>query len=332
MRCFLTGSTGYLGNRLLHALLENNFEVNVLVRKRGVLKEHPNLTIYYGSIVVAEDIERAIRNCVYVFHTAAYANVWSKDKSLPYQTNVLGTSNVLEMARKHGVKKVVFTSTAGTFPESGPEKLIVDESFQNPDHYLTDYEKTKSEAEQRCLEYTQKGLEVIIVNPTRIFGEGKWTKGNSLSFLIRKYVAGRWRFIPGDGNIVGNYAFIDDVVKGHLKALEYGTGGDKYILGGTNLSYNEFFDILAHVSNTNFRMMHLPVALMMLFSRAQLLMAQLTGRSPLITPRWVKRFQQNRLVSSDKAIKEINYTITPFREAIKTTLDWINSSNYGNKV
>lgn len=331
MKCFLTGSTGYLGNRLLQALLENDFEVNVLVRKRGALKTHKNLSVYYGSISSIEEIEPAIKHCDYVFHMAAYANVWSKDKSLPYQTNVSGTANVLELALKHGVKKVVFTSTAGTFPESGTEKVVVDETFQKPGHYLTAYEKTKREAEEQCFGYAQKGLDVVIVNPTRIFGPGNWTKGNSLSFLIKKYLAGSWRFIPGDGNIVGNYALIDDVVGGHLKALKHGRSGQQYILGGTNLSYNDFFHILAEVSTKHFRMMHLPVPLMLFFSRLQLLKAQLTGINPLITPEWVKRFQQHRLVSSDKAIQEIGYSVTPFREALEKTINWLNSSDYGNK-
>ena len=202
----------------------------------------------------------------------------------------------------------------------------IDESFQQPTTYLTDYETTKREAEQLCIDFCKKGLAVVIVNPPRVFGPGFLSKSNSVTIMIKNYIKGTWRIIPGNGGQIGSYVYIDDVVNGHIQAIKKGTPGEKYILGGNNVSYNKFFKTLAKVSGKKRFMFHFPFSLMIFISKFELFMAEAFNKKPLITPPWVKRYLQHRPVSSRKAMNEINYTITPLPEAIGKTIQWLKAN------
>ena len=116
-----------------------------------------------------------------------------------------------------------------------------------------------------------------------------------------------------------------DVVNGHILALEKGKPGERYILGGTNASYNHFFETLKEVSGKNYRMFHLPFPMMLAVSKLELFMAETFRKRPLITPPWIIRYMQNRLVTSKKAIHEIQYSVTPLDTAIAETIEWIKS-------
>ena len=327
MKYLVTGSTGFIGNNLTRELLKRQHEVNVLVRSPHKLDEKlkKEINIFEGDLSDTEQTDRAMKGCSYVFHMAAFANIWSKDKKLAQRTNVEGTRNILNSAMKNGIRKMVFTSSAATLPPS-KDSEEVDENFPVPETYLTDYETTKREAELLCSDFAKQGLQVVIVQPPRVFGPGKMSKSNSVTLMIKKYIRGTWRIIPGNGVQIGNYAYISDVVNGHILALEKGKSGEHYILGGTNASYNEFFDTIKEVSGKNFRMFHLPFPIMLSVSKFELFMAETFGKKPLITPPWIKRYMQNRLVSSQKAKDEIGYSITPLDEAIAETIDWIKSN------
>jgi len=327
MRCLVTGATGFIGNNLTHELLKRKYEVNLLVRSKNRLDDNlkNDCKIFEGDLHDHDIIEKSVKNCDCIFHLAAYANIWSRDKSLAYKTNVEGTKNIFEAALNNNVKKIVFTSSAATLAPS-TRKEEVDESFPEPENYLTDYENTKREAEKLALEYCNKGLDIAIVNPTRVFGPGLLSKSNSVTILIKKYISGTWRFIPGGGKQIGNYVYVDDVVKGHIFAEQFGKPGERYILGGTNISFNGFFELLKEVSGKNFKLYHLPFSLMLAFSKFELFMAEAFGKKPLITPPWIKRYVQHRLVSSQKAISKIHYTITPLNKAMELTITWINKT------
>lgn len=325
MKYFVSGSTGFIGNKLVDALMGKGYQVNVLVRnKQAYTTTKKEIKIFQGDLLNVDVLNEAIKGCDFAFHLAAYANIWSKDKSLAYNTNVLGTKNVLEAALNNNIKKLVFTSSAATLPPSVKDE-IVDETFALPDTYLTEYETTKKAAEQLCMEYFKKGLNVVIVNPSRVYGPGLLNKSNSVTILIKKYLEGKWRIIPGDGTRIGNYVYIDDVVSGHILALENGKSGEKYILGGTNNSYNEFFNLLAKSTGKKFRLFHLPLSVMLVIANFEFFMAETFGKKPLITPPWVKRYNQNRPLSNEKAIKNLQYSFTPLNEGIKKTVNWLNS-------
>lgn len=327
MKYFVTGASGFIGTRLVQKLVKNSGKVIALVRQPEKNKELiiPGVQLIKGDLFDNEVIEKSIAGCDFVFHLAAYANIWSKDKNLSWQINVEGTRNILELSLKNGIKRVVFTSSAAIFTPSQTTEEV-DENSPLPEHYLTDYETTKFEAEMVCAEFVQKGLDVVIVNPPRVFGPGYLNKSNSVTIMIQKYLHGKWRIIPGDGNQIGNYVFIDDVINGHILALEKGKNGEKYILGGKNVSFSEFFNLLSTVSCKKLRMFHIPIWLIILVSHFELLMAENFGKKPLITPPWAKRYMQNRVLSSKKAVTELGYKITPLVTAFEETIAWLNSN------
>jgi nucleoside-diphosphate-sugar epimerase len=148
-------------------------------------------------------------------------------------------------------------------------------------------------------------------------------KSNSVTILINRYISGKWRIVPGNGEAIGNYVFIDDVVNGHIQAMKSGISAEKYILGGVNVSFNQFFNTLRSVSGKNLRLFHLPFSVMMAASEFELFIAETFGKKPLITPPWVKRYMQNRPISSNKAIAQLNYHITSLEEGMQKTIEWL---------
>ncbi len=330
MKCLVTGATGFIGNRLVEELLAQGNEVNILARSKEKVYQlfGERVSFFKGDLWDTNVIRKASSDCDAIFHLAAFANIWSKDKMLAFKTNVKGTQNILDAALENKVKKVVFTSSAAVFPpsENGEE---IDETAPFPENYLTEYETTKALAEQLCAEYCKKGLDVVIVNPPRLFGPGLLNKSNSVTILIKKYISGKWRIIPGKGDAIGNYVFIDDVVKGHILAMQKGVCGEKYILGGTNISFNDFFNVLSKVSGKHYKLFHVPFKLILAFSKFELFMAETFGKPPLITPPWAKRYLQNRPVSSKKAISKIGYSVTPLEEGLRKTIEWLKTTENG---
>ncbi|RLD81283.1 MAG: hypothetical protein DRJ07_09450, partial [Bacteroidetes bacterium] len=226
-----------------------------------------------------------------------------------------------------GIKKVVFTSTAGVF---GPSiNNIVTELTERTVDYFLEYERTKAIAEDFAKKYMQKELNVVIVNPTRVYGPGVLSKSNSVTIMIKSYIQGRWRVIPGDGKSVGNYVFIDDIVKGHIIAMEKGKPGERYILGGSNINYIDFFRIIKDISGKKHFMFKLPLVFMLAVSYFMMLLTKLFGVKPMITPALVKKFNYQWNVSSKKAEKELGHQITNFREGATKTIDWLQSVNKG---
>lgn len=321
MKCLVTGANGFIGYELTKELISRNFEVNVLVRRTFPTMNTDGITVFTGDLWNMRIIDEAMIGCDYVFHLAAYANIWSKDKTLAYRTNVEGTKNILDAALKNKVKKVVFTSSAATLPASVTNELV-DETTPLPENYLTEYETTKRQAELLCTDFVKKGLDVVIVQPPRVYGPGFLNKSNSVTIMIKNYIRGIWRIIPGNGQSIGNYVYISDVVQGHVLAAQLGKAGEKYILGGENCSYNEFFSLLSEVSGKKITMFHFPMWLMMLIGKVEFFFAENFGKKPLITPPWVKRYAQNRGLSSQKAENQLGYRITPLKTGLVKTIEW----------
>jgi nucleoside-diphosphate-sugar epimerase len=323
MKTFITGATGFIGANLCLKLAESGQIVHALFRserKTSILK-HKNIKICKGDLLDPPSLLRGMEACDQVYHLGAFAQVWSRDPDLCRSVNVEGTKNVLDAAVRSGIKKVVITSTAGVF---GPSKDVpVIENSVRTEDFFTDYEASKWAMENSVMDYVSKGIHLVIVNPTRVYGPGLLSQANSVTKIMDRYLAGKWRILPGDGSKIGNYAYIDDVVKGHLLAMERGRPGERYILGGEDASYTEFFSTLAEISGKHFKLFKIPSFVMLAFSSLFLLSAKLFGGSPLITPSWTKRYLQDWSVSSQKAEREMGYTITPLREGLQKTFNWL---------
>lgn len=327
MKIFLTGGSGFIGSRLTERLVAENHEVILLLRNpgRNLWFDRKKVKIIKGDLFDTDKLIRGMQDCKLVFHLAAYTKPWSKDPLLPYQINVAGTVNILESALKAGAERVVMTSSCGTmgYSESGS---AVNELTVRSKPLFTTYEKTKAEAEQKALEYCSKGLDVVIVNPSRLYGPGFLTSGNSVTRIIRGYLRGTWRIIPGKGNAVGNYVFVDDVVDGHIRAAFRGVSGEKYILGGENLSFTSLFDIIGEESGKKRLMIHFPLSIIRALIKIIRTFSRILGKPPLITEEWIEKYMKDAVISSDKAISRLGYKITPFRTGVGKTIEWLRAA------
>lgn len=325
MKIFITGATGYIGQRLASRLLKDGHEVHALLRHEPEFTTFNTEAFHYhqGDIKNYESVQKAMMGCEVVFHLAALAKVWSKDAGDFYDVNVAGTDHVMQAALTCKVKKVVFTSSAAIYGSTSEEPVTEDRSRH--DKFFTDYECSKFLAEEKIQHYVRKGLNVVIVHPTKVFGPGIWTESNAVSRIIKEYVEGQWHFIPGSGKMVANFSFIDDVVEGHILAMEKGITGEKYILGGENLCFNDFFKKLKLASQKYFLTIRVPYIFMMFYAWQEEIFAWLFSSQPKVTRAWIKKYNQSLSLSSEKARRELGYTITPFDSGLSQTLRWLDS-------
>lgn len=326
MRVFITGATGYIGANLALKLANAGHTVHALVRspEKAVMLDHPNIKLFKGDLLDIASIHQAIQSCEAVFHLAAYARVWAEDPATYFEINVDGTKNVMQAALDAGAHKMVYTSTAGVLgpsygqPSTEDTTRIVD--------FFNEYESSKIISENWALYYLKQGLEIVIVYPPRVYGPGVMSESNAVSKLIEQYIGGKWKLMPGDGRRTGCYAYIDDITDGHIKALERGTPGERYILGGENVDYRQLFELIRKHSGVRQKLFKVPMPLMLAFGQSQMLKNRLTGKPPLLTPSWVKKYLYDWSLSSEKAIKELGYTITPLDEGIRQTVNWLKNN------
>jgi nucleoside-diphosphate-sugar epimerase len=264
--------------------------------------------------------------CDWIFHLAAYTRPVSKDPELPYRTNVSGTLNVLEAAKAQSVRKVIITSSAGTLSYSRNGLPVTEETNNNP-VYHTEYERTKAFSEKAAIEYNSENMDVIIVKPSRTYGPANLPISNSVTRIIRLYGMGLWRIIPGDGESIGNYVFIGDVISGLILAAMNGKGGERYILGGENLTYREFFNIIGDVYGRRRKLLTLKEPCLKRIVRIAGIYSGIIRKPPFISGEWIDKYLQNWILSSSKAESQLNYKITPFRDGAEKTILWLKSKS-----
>lgn len=325
MNCFLTGANGFIGLKLAETLTAEGHSIRCLVRspeKFSLLSHLSGATAVTGDLDDFSALQEGVAGCDTVFHLAAYAKPWSRDKSIPYRVNVTGTENLLRASLGAGVKRFVFVSSAAVIgPSPGIEPI--DEEFPRTVPWFNEYEGTKAEAEKLVRSYNREAHETVIVNPPRVYGPGPVNESNALTKMMRLYNRGRWRILPGDGSCVGSYVLVDDVVRGIILAAKHGRPGQRYALGGENLTFRQFFETLAEVTGKRRMLIPFPVWLMAAIARVMEWQAPLTGWPPLLTAAWVKKYLNHWSLSSARAEKELGYRITPFREGAALTLEWL---------
>lgn len=334
MKCFVTGATGFIGSQLVKRLAGEGLEVYCLVRSPEKFATIGGDYIFpvYGDLDDSAALMQGSKDCDVVYHLAAYAKPWSRDANLPYRINVLGTINLLEASLKNRVKKFIFTSSAAVFGPSS-ENQFIDELVVRRKPFFNDYEAGKAMAENFALDFVKKGLPVVILNPSRVFGPGPINESNSITKIIKMYQNGLWHINPGNGTKIGNYVYVDDVVEGHLLAAKYGKAGERYILGGENLTFNQLFETLSQITGKSRMLINTPVWMMILLAGIMELQSKVTGIPPKITTSWVKKYLNHWRLSSEKAAKQLGYQITPFKEGAMITYEWLknNPKNYEQK-
>jgi nucleoside-diphosphate-sugar epimerase len=329
MHIFITGATGYIGQQLAFKLANSGNIIHALLRneKKGILLVHPNIILCIGDILDKSSLLKAMNGCEQVYHLAALASVWNKNPYAFQILNVDGLKNVLDCCLELGIKDVLFTSTAGVVGHSENMQPVCELTNPNP-KLETPYEKSKVAAELLLKEYNEKGIRGIIVNPSRVYGPGLLTESNGFTRLIKMYINGHWKIKPGNGKSIGNYVYIEDTINGLISAMEKAKPGERYLLGGFNTTYNEFFALIDELTKTKRKMYNLPLPVMLLISRIELLKAKLFGKQPLITPPFVRKYNKHWIVSSAKAEMELSYQITPLKEGVSKTLLWLANTNH----
>ncbi|MDR1925509.1 MAG: NAD-dependent epimerase/dehydratase family protein [Planctomycetaceae bacterium] len=326
MNVFVTGSTGFIGRKLTERLVQLGYFVRGLARRVEGLPTVDGVEYVCGDVTDIGSLRRGMSGCRYVFHLAAYANGWARNSTTYNNINITGTKNVFSVAKEFSVERLVWTSTIVTLGPT-PEGVIGDESMPRiTDKFLTEYERSKTEMEQEAMRWIAEGLPLVIVNPTRVYGPGLLSESNTVTQLISMFRRGRMPVLLNYGRNVGNYVFVDDVVCGLILALERGRIGERYILGGENVSLKGFFETINKIDNKKRYQREIycytPLLLAYIFEWN----AKLFGIYPLFTPGWIRTFLVDWAYSSKKAESELGYKITSLENGIRKTCKWLDEN------
>lgn len=324
MKVFITGSTGYIGHELALKLALENFQVNALVRNLNSrnIPKHPNISLFKGDICRLETIEEAIKNCNYVFHTAAYTNLKDDNIDNFYSTNVQGTKNVLKASLKNNIKKLVYTSTLSVYGPSY-KNVSITENQPRMNSYQNNYELTKKMSEQLVLDYVNKGLDSTILNISRVYGPGLNTFSNGINQLIRNIKRSNYLVVPRKLNIKANYVFLEDVLNAHIVALKKGEIGGNYIIGGENVDYNKLFRIIENKLNKRILLLKVNYQFMRNLIRVISGCLKIVGKNNFLTASVLDSLFTNRKASSQKARIDLNHRITPLDVGLSKTIKYL---------
>ena len=327
MRAFVTGATGFLGAHVARALAERGAELRLLVRPTSDLR---NLEGLDGDRVVGDlrdptSIRKAMEGCDTVFHVAADYRLWVRDPQEMYRSNVEGTRGLLHAARAQGVSHVVYTSSVATIGFRSNGQLADEDSPVSLADMIGHYKRSKYQAEQVALEAGRSGQHVVVVNPSTPVGEMDVkptpTGRIVLDFLKRKFPA----YVDTGLNLVD----ATDCARGHVAALEKGRSGERYILGGENLTLKQILDKLAAITGLPSPSVEVPhfVALGAAVVD-ELWTGRIRGREPRATIDAVRMGRKKMYVSSAKAERELAWKAIPVDGALRRAADWFRAQGY----
>lgn len=329
MKILVTGATGYVGHKLALSLAESGYEIHALVRNlhSSNVPKHDNIILFQGDITNEHSISAAIKGCSQVYHTAALVKLFDKDASQFHKVNVEGTQNLLNKSLEFGVQKFLLTSSCSVIGASNGCPLGEENTRTVP--FENEYDITKLKAEQLVKEYANKGLFTVIVSPSKVYGYSCFeNKDFSVNKMIQSFISGQLTFIPKPGNYLANYCFIDDVVKGHIQAMEKGTNGEVYILGGENISYRDFFKEIKALTQSKATLIETPRYIVKFLALVQWIQFYLLGKEPSVTQRGIKHIFCNKVFSSEKAIRKLGYSITPLKDGLSQTIYHLKNQSH----
>ena len=325
MKCLVTGASGFLGTNLVHELVKAGWEVKVIVRQNSNTKYISSLPvkIITGDITIQTDLDAACSDCDYVFHVAGDTSFWKKNFEKQRVVNVEVPSMVAEACLKNGVKRLIHTSTVDVFgwnPSGIASEKWTDYNFGNMGY---NYSDTKREGEKRVMEFNEKGLEVVVVYPGSMVGPFDFTlQYGRLFFELRD---GK---VPGCPDGGASFCHVTDVAKAHIEAATKGIPGEGYICAGVNISYKIFFDLIAAKFNKKAPDLILKRWMMVLYGRIMEAISHFTNKAPEIDPGNARYMSINAWYDSSKAIKELNYKITPVAKSIDDAYDWYKENGF----
>jgi len=327
MLAFVTGATGFLGSHVARVLADNGADMRLLVRSSSNLRNIEGLRAdrALGDLRDPASLEKAMAGCDVVFHVAADYRLWVRDPNEMYRSNVEGTRAILEAARKNGVRRVVYTSSVATigFKRNGCP-ANEDSPVSLPD-MIGHYKRSKFMAEQLALEAGRSGLHLVVVNPTTPVGDQDLkptpTGRIVVDFLKRKFPA----YVETGLNLVD----VRECARGHVTALEKGKSGERYILGGENLTLKQILDKLAKITGLPSPMLKLPYIFAYAAGIAdEIVTGRLRGREPRATIDTVRMGAKKMFASSDKAERDLGWKIVPVESALRRAAEWFRVNGY----
>ncbi len=326
MKALVTGGTGFLGANVVRALLQEGIPVRVLARpgsdRRAV--HGLNVEIAEGDVRDASSLKRAVEGCALVFHVAAMYAFSTPDPQQVYLANVDGTRTVLEEAERAGVERVVYTSSVAALGLRDDGGSATESTPVRPQAIIGHYKRSKYLAEQVALEYSRR-LPVVIVNPS--FPVGPWdSKPTPTGQVIVDFLRGD---MPAYMDTGMNVVDAEDVGRGHVLAARRGRSGERYILGGENVTMREMLGMLAEVSGLPAPKARLPYAPVLALSHLNALSLRLMGRgSRRLTPETVRMSKHKMYFDPSKAVEELGFPQTPTREALAKSVRWFREHGY----
>jgi dihydroflavonol-4-reductase len=327
VKAFVTGATGFLGSHVARALADQGADLRLLVRATSNLKNLQGLKAETAvcDLRDAGSLQKAMSGCDTVFHVAADYRLWVRDPEEMYKSNVEGTRGLLEAARKNGVRRVVYTSSVATMGFTKNGHPADEDSPVALADMIGHYKRSKFMAEQIALEAGRSGMHVVTVNPTTPIGEQdvKPTPTGRIvvDFLKRKFPA----YVETGLNLVDATV----CARGHIAALEKGKSGERYILGGENLTLKQILDKLGRITGLPSPTIKLPY----FFAFATGVIDEaFTGRllkgEPRATIDTVRMGKKKMFASSDKAERELGWKIVPAEDALRRAVEWFRSNGY----
>jgi len=327
MKAFVTGATGFIGSHVARLLADQGAQLRLLVR-RGSRRENLaglKADLVEGDLTDAASLRRGMKGCDAVFHVAADYRMWIPDPAPMYAANVEGTVNVIQAAREAGVRRTVHCSSVATMGFGYQPKAVDEKTPVHEADMVGHYKRSKFLGEQEALKLARAGAEVVIVNPSAPIGEQdiKPTPTGDIivRFLRKKFPA----YMETGLNVVD----VRDVARGHLLAFKKGRRGERYILGGENMTLKQALDMLAELTGLPSPKAKIPHGVAMAFAMMdELITGKLLRRTPGATVDEIRMGRKYMWVSSAKAERELGYTHGPAREALRRAAEWFVANGY----
>jgi len=327
MKAFVTGATGFLGSHLAQVLCERGVELRLLVRPTSDLRNIEGLGAerVVGDLREPEKLNQAMEGCEVVFHVAADYRLWVPDPVEMYRSNVEGTRAILNAAERNRVRRVVYTSSVATMGFHANGQPADENSPVSLEHMIGPYKRSKFIAEQLAIEAGRSRLEVVVVNPTTPVGERdiKPTPTGRIvvDFLREKFPA----YLDTGLNLVD----ARECALGHLAALEKGRSGERYILGGENLTLKQILDKLAEITGLPSPRVRVPYFVALAAGAVdELVTGRMLGREPRATIDAVRMGRKKMFVTTGKAERELGWKPVSVDRALRRAVDWFSRNAY----